>query len=434
LRNTPVRQDRTEKAVVVTPEDLSTFINNVIVRFSGIFFEALPWVILGSILAGIVQELPTRRSPVFMVPLGLLILILTISPLAMLARQNPNGPLSWVLATNGSQSLAGWATNLCIAVVIALAAGFALHRGQNTTDLVLRTLGRRRGLAIVMSALLGLIIPMCECGIITVMRRLHRKGMPLSCCTAYILAGPIINVVVLLTTYVAFYNQLPATTVVGADGQPHTIFHLTAGWMVLGRGLGGFIVALGAAFLVEWQVRRSGAESLLAADFRVSKNPVKENETGKEPERSLYERLSNISETAVHDILDITFYLVVGGLLAAGIKEGLEYGGIGQKTVSGKPWLAIGGMMLLAFLVTLCSEADAFVAFTFTQLGPAPKLAFLVLGPMLDLKLVLMYTRVFRPKLMAIIILAIVVQVFVLMNLFELAWSDLAPRLIPAPK
>ena len=378
-------------------ETVSLFISNVIVRFSGILYEAMPWVILGSVLAGIVQELPTRRSPVFMVPLGLAILILAVSPLPLGA-------------------------NLALAGAVAVVSGFGMHRAQGTTDQVLHTLSQRRGLAIVMSALLGLILPMCECGIITVMRRLHKKGMPLSCCTAYILAGPIINVVVLLTTYVAFFKQ-PAF-----DSQTK-LYHMTAGWMVVMRAGLGFLVAIGAAGLVEWQYRRRGS-SLLTAAFQQSGLPVIEAEDFQGETRSLYRRLSNISETAVHDILDITFYLVVGGLLAAGIREALDLSQVSQATVSNNPPLAIGSMMLLAFLVTLCSEADAFVASTFTLLGPAPKLAFLVLGPMLDLKLFLMYTRVFRPRLMAIIILAVVVQVFILAMLTQLIWGQYAQRLL----
>ena len=59
-------------------------------------------------------------------------------------------------------------------------------------------------LAIGLGGLLGIVFPMCECGIIVVMRRLLRKGLPLSVCVAYMLAGPIINVVVLTSTYVAF--------------------------------------------------------------------------------------------------------------------------------------------------------------------------------------------------------------------------------------
>src|SRR5262249_10589875 len=59
--------------------------------------------------------------------------------------------------------------------------------------LVTRFIPRNGVLAIGLSALLGLVFPMCECGIVPVMRRLLRKGLPLSCCVAYMLAGPIIN-------------------------------------------------------------------------------------------------------------------------------------------------------------------------------------------------------------------------------------------------
>src|SRR5262249_3157165 len=70
--------------------------------------------------------------------------------------------------------------------------------------LVARIIPRSRILAIAIGGFLGLLFPMCECGIIPVMRRLLRKGVPLSCCVCYMLAGPIINVVVMLSTYVAF--------------------------------------------------------------------------------------------------------------------------------------------------------------------------------------------------------------------------------------
>src|SRR5258708_13740558 len=94
---------------------------------------------------------------------------------------------------------------------------------------------RSRFLAILIGGLLGLIFPMCECGIVPVMRRLLRKGLPLSCCIAYLLAGPIINFVVMLSTYVAFSNFKPA----GAFD-----YQITAFWMVgLRVGL-GYIVAV----------------------------------------------------------------------------------------------------------------------------------------------------------------------------------------------
>src|SRR5262245_31031504 len=61
--------------------------------------------------------------------------------------------------------------------------------------------------AVIIGGLLGLIFPMCECGIVVVMRRLLRKGLPLSCCIAYMLAGPIVNVIVLMSTWVAFVGH-----------------------------------------------------------------------------------------------------------------------------------------------------------------------------------------------------------------------------------
>jgi uncharacterized membrane protein YraQ (UPF0718 family) len=76
--------------------------------------------------------------------------------------------------------------------------------------------------------------------------------------------------------------------------------------------------------------------------------------------------------------------------------------------------------MGLAILLCICSEADAFVAASFRMLPPSAKLAFLVLGPMLDLKLYMMYTRVFRPRLIWTIIACVVVQVFIYANLTHL--------------
>jgi uncharacterized membrane protein YraQ (UPF0718 family) len=71
----------------------------------------------------------------------------------------------------------------------------------------------------------------------------------------------------------------------------------------------------------------------------------------------------------------------------------------------------------------LCSEADAFVAASFISLRPASKLAFLVLGPMLDFKLYMMYTRVFRPRLIWTIIISVIIQVFIYSVLTHFIWE-----------
>ncbi len=289
-------------------------------------------------------------------------------------------------------------------VLGALIAGFLEELVPQ--QLIARIVPRNPVAAILLGAGLGLVFPMCECGIIPVMRRLLRKGLPLSCCTAYMLAGPIINVVVMLSTYTAFSAMEGAN--VGAARDTNQVGGLT---MVLLRVGMGYAVAVGASLAVERQYRKYGNE-LLTPLARPSSLPLVEDEDNGKARLPWTKRLGNISETALHDFVDITVFLILGAFLAALARLWLTHDDVAALSQQ-NPALAILSMMGLAVLLCLCSEADAFVAASFVSLMPAAKLAFLVLGPMLDLKLYLMYTRVFRPRLIWTIIPAVVVQVFV---------------------
>src|SRR5438105_708024 len=111
-------------------------------------------------------------------------------------------------------------------------------------QLLTRLLPKRVLPAVMIGGLLGLVFPMCECGIVVVMRRLLRKGLPLSCCVAYMLAGPIVNLVVISSTLVAFAKHKDGYWVVG-----------------LRVGL-GYLVAVGTALIVETQYRKYGNKLL----------------------------------------------------------------------------------------------------------------------------------------------------------------------------
>ena len=263
--------------------------------------------------------------------------------------------------------------------------------------------------AVMVGGLLGLVFPMCECGILVVMRRLLRKGLPLSCCVAYMLAGPILNPVVLFSTYVAFRDHGIGPELVG-----------------LRAGL-GFVVAVVTGLVVHRLWVRDGTRLLTATAVPPSLEPPAVRSLGMaeeaadraahghvhpHPGRSVFQRLSNISATALHDFVDITVFLILGAVLAAVAKLYISSDQIEQLS-TGEPYLAVPAMMLLAVLMCLCSEADAFVAASFTKMHVSAKLAFLVLGPMLDLKLLMMYTRVFRPRLIGVIVACVVVQVLV---------------------
>src|SRR5262245_60689667 len=287
--------------------------------------------------------------------------------------------------------------------------------------------------AIMVGGLLGLVFPMCECGIIPVMRRLLRKGVPLSVCVCYILAGPIINVVVILSTFVAF-SKPEDLLLGGPESAPVQTFELfgyviTIGGPVLAVALRvgfGFLVAFNTSLIVDWQFRKHG--NRLLSPRSVADSSAADDGAGADGERlGLLRRLTNISETALHDFVDIMVFLILGAFLASVVRFVLPQTNFESVLQQSAP-LAILMMMALAVLLCLCSEADAFVAAGFSTICPAAsKLSFLVLGPMLDLKLAMMYTRVFRVRLIWTIFLSVAVQVFVFSLAFHYVWQEIGP-------
>lgn len=316
-------------------QDIETIklIKDFIVNFTSIFWEAMPFIVLGAVLAGILEEMVPQQA-------------------------------------------------------------------------ITRVLPRSRFLGILIGGLLGIIFPMCECGIIPIMRRLLRKGLPLSCCTAYLLAGPIVNPVVMLSTYYAFEGQ---ETHVTSTGQ---LLDVQTGWLMLVLRVGvGYLIAVGTSLIVERLHARYG-NSLLTPLAQPSSLPLVEEENGNGKKKPLLQRLGNISETALHDYIDITVFLILGALLASFVRLFLTHERIAELAGS-HVILTILIMMGLAILLCLCSEADAFVAASFRKMPFAAKLSFLTLGPMLDLKLYMMYTRVFRPRLIYTIFGSVIVQAFI---------------------
>jgi uncharacterized membrane protein YraQ (UPF0718 family) len=70
-------------------------------------------------------------------------------------------------------------------------------------------LPKRRFPAILVSGLLGVIFPVCDCGTVPIVRRILKKGVPLSCGITYMLASPIVNPLVIFSTIIAFQGQAP---------------------------------------------------------------------------------------------------------------------------------------------------------------------------------------------------------------------------------
>jgi uncharacterized membrane protein YraQ (UPF0718 family) len=223
------------------------------------------------------------------------------------------------------------------------------------------------------------------------------------------LAGPIINVVVMLSTYYAFSGMEGKPTV---EGSVRDLGGLSMVSLRVGLG---YLVAVGTSLIVEWQYRKHG-NNLLAPlavpDLKTEADVLSDiAEAKQKPRVSWLRRISNISETALHDFVDITVFLILGALLSASVRLLIPKEHLAG--IAANYPLAILLMMGTAIFLCLCSEADAFVAASFSQMPPSAKVAFLVLGPMLDFKLYMMFTRVFRLRLIWVIIPSVVIQVYI---------------------
>jgi uncharacterized membrane protein YraQ (UPF0718 family) len=252
-------------------------------------------------------------------------------------------------------------------------------------ETVVRFFPKNRVLGIVASACLGLLFPMCECGVVPVVRRLVRKGVPVSCGITYMLASPIVNPLVMLSTFVAF---------AGREGWAY-------GATVAGLRVGmGFFVAVTVG-LVVW--RFLGEQNALLPHLENN------DEHGHAAKGHV---LADILRHAADDFLVIGSTLVVGAGLAAVINSGFSREAM--TPFAENPLTAVTGMLALAVALNLCSEADAFVGASFFAFPLAAKLAFLVLGPMLDIKLIAMFTTVFRKRTIVLISVMTTMLVFVL--------------------
>jgi uncharacterized membrane protein YraQ (UPF0718 family) len=240
-------------------------------------------------------------------------------------------------------------------------------------------------LAILFACFLGVLFPVCECGLIPIVRRLVKKGMPLYVGIVFILVGPIINPVVFASTYLAFRTK------------PEMVYSRMALALLVGTFIGLFIY-----YFVKKTALKNSDTSL-----EMHNHP---DSTG-QPQK-LGARLLSMFEHAGSEFIDIGKYLVLGSLLTATIQTLVSRAAlidIGQGQYSSNLF-----MMGFSYILSLCSTSDAFVASSFTStFSGGSLLAFLVFGPMLDFKSTLMLLGAFRAKFVLLLICLVAITVFI---------------------
>ena len=252
---------------------------------------------------------------------------------------------------------------------------------------------------------LGAVTPCCECGVVYLARRLIGKGVPPGAAVAFMLAAPVINPVSILATLVAFRGD-PTMAVW------RCILVILAG-LVVGYWAGGQKAAsLLVPLLVpapacgcghdhgpehDHAAPATATAAIPGALFGSLADAVPLAAVLPAPRA----KIASAMHHALADFLDMAKVLILGSMVAAAFKAYVPVSVV--MAMENDLVMAIPGMMALAVILSLCSQADAFVAASFSTFPQAAKLACLALGPMLDLKLMLMWRQVFTPRLVRVL-------------------------------
>ena len=217
-----------------------------------------------------------------------------------------------------------------------------------------RALPSRPVLAVPVAGMAGVALPGCECGSVPIAGGLIRRGVTPAAALAFLLSAPAINPVVLVSTAVAF------------PGNPEMVFARFAASVVTAVAMGWLWLRLGRSEWIRMPPR---------------------------PDLAGMSRWAAFWASARHDFVHAGGFLVVGGITAATLNVTLPQQWL--TAVADNPWLSVLVLAALAVVLSICSEADAFVAASLTQFSLTARLAFLVVGPMIDVKLFAMQAGTF---------------------------------------
>ena len=234
-----------------------------------------------------------------------------------------------------------------------------------TPDIVQKYLPKNKIGRILFGTFVGFIFPSCECGIVPIVNRFLEKKVPSYTAIPFLATAPIINPIVLFATFSAFGNSW------------RFVFLRLFGAVIVAISLG---ILLG--FIVDEHIIKESAKPCHFHDYSHKKT---------------YQKIFYALAHAVDELFDTGRYLIFGSFVAASMQIYIPTRIL--TSIGHNPLTAILIMMLLAFILSLCSEADAFIGTSLlATFGVAPVVAFLLIGPMVDIKNLMMMKNAFKTK------------------------------------
>ena len=262
-------------------------------------------------------------------------------------------------------------------------------------ETLLRLIPRNSAGQIAVGLFAGILLPTCECGIVPVAKRLLLKNVPPRTAIPYMMAAPVVNPVVIGSTLFAFQGD----------------------WSV---------VALRVAMVIIPAMIIGSVLGNATPNIVLKPQPIDLKRLGEIEEQHSHDhghgcacgcgvdegnKFKAILFHTGAEFYSMGRFLVFGAVVAAGFKTFLPPEIL--NTFAGTGWLAVVGLMLLAVLLSICSEADAFVAASFALFPTSAKVAFMAIGPMVDLKLIPMFFAVFSRRVAIALVLVPTVSVYV---------------------
>nr|WP_307784412.1 MULTISPECIES: permease [unclassified Salinibacterium] len=234
-------------------------------------------------------------------------------------------------------------------------------------DLLMRYLPKTPVLRRAAISLFGIALPVCECGNVPLARGLILKGFSVPESMTFLLAAPIINPITIVTTHQAFGFE---------DG------------ILVGRILGGLAIANIVGWLFSLHPQPNAMlTGRFAQQCAVGSHGPRQSRT--EKSLDIFMRESSVLMPAVF----------IGSLIAGAIQVAVPRDVL--VTLGSNPLWSILAMMLLAFVISVCSSVDAFFILPFAStFMPGSIVTFLVFGPIIDIKMLAIMRTTFTAKVL----------------------------------
>jgi hypothetical protein len=275
-----------------------------------------------------------------------------------------------------------------------------------------------RILGIIISSFTGLLFPVCECGIVPVAARLIKKGVPVSNAITMMLSIPLVNIIVFSSTHFAFRNR------------PEIALYRTAGGIIV-----SVIIGLIINFFIKdkYILKDSGTEKKYALMnsctsgvnshvnlYGCSCHGDADSHVGPDS-KTLTAKIQRVFSHSIEEFFSTGKYFIIGILVTSSFQ-----------TLLPKAWLNSVGktfpvseifMTGYAYILSICSQTDAFIARSFSDnFNTGALLCFMISGAMIDIKNTAMLKNIFRTRFIVILTLMIF--------FFTIAFSQFAEILI----